>query len=140
MTMSFAFSTALYPVHSPQTAFGSGGFQRHSARHLCRIPKSKPSPDLRPPSPIRWARDISFGGAAASFVAALCERRPSVTDRRYKAYFAPDGALAVGGWGCYKYVSPDGLSCGLGDREVTFEFSRKWQWTFRADSLDFSPL
>jgi len=35
------------------------------------------------------------GGAASSLASALYERRPSVTDRRYKAYFAPDGAFSA---------------------------------------------
>jgi hypothetical protein len=82
---------------------GNGGGQRTDRptnpsavrRGIFVEPESKPSPGLRPPSPSRWARDISPVGAASSV------RTPDDV--------APDGALSVCVWRCYKYASPMGF-------------------------------
>jgi hypothetical protein len=56
--------------------------------------------------------NFSPGGAAWSFVAVLGERRPSVTERRYKAYFAPERSLVRLGGGIYKDSSPTDFAAG----------------------------
>jgi len=60
--------------------YANGNPQRRQARHICRTKTKMNSSPVGAASSVRTPDDV-----------------------------APDGALSVGGWRCYKYVSPDGL-------------------------------